>query len=81
MRNIGWKTRGSCANHPKPDLWHSDSPGNGWEVRLAKTICADCPVIQECAEYSITNEEPWGIWAGITQNTRRRMIRAARRTA
>lgn len=81
MSSLAWKLPGSCAKHENPDLWHTEAPGNTWETRLAKKICADCPVIDQCRECSILNEEPWGIWAGIGKNTRRRIIKTARRTA
>lgn len=81
MTNLAWKLHGACAGHPAPDIWHTEQPGNGWQPRLAKKICAECPVLNQCFEYSIANEEPFGIWAGVTQTQRRRIIQAARRPA
>jgi WhiB family redox-sensing transcriptional regulator len=36
------------------------------EIKLAKKICQDCPLIVKCAEYAIVAEEPFGIWGGLT---------------
>jgi WhiB family redox-sensing transcriptional regulator len=43
--------------------------------RQAKAICAVCPVRIECLEYSIKIREPYGIWGGLSEFERRRLIR------
>jgi len=39
----------------------------------AKTICKECPVIAECANYALTAREPFGIWGGLTSEDRRQL--------
>ena len=34
------------------------------EIAAAKRICAACPVMSQCLEQAIHNEEPWGVWGG-----------------
>jgi WhiB family redox-sensing transcriptional regulator len=34
------------------------------EIAAAKRICATCPVMSDCLEQAIRNEEPWGVWGG-----------------
>ena len=46
------------------------------EVRRAKAICAICPVMQECFDFAIENEEEYGIWGGTTR-TERQQFREA----
>ncbi|MFC7549462.1 WhiB family transcriptional regulator [Plantactinospora sp. GCM10030261] len=44
-----------------PDLWFSDSPA---ELELAKSLCGDCPLRQECLTGAVERAEPWGVWGG-----------------
>lgn len=54
--------------------------------RAAKALCEVCPVRQECLDYSIKNNELYGIWGGKTLSERdslrrrERARRAARRS-
>jgi WhiB family transcriptional regulator, redox-sensing transcriptional regulator len=50
-------------------------PEKGGSTREAKRICAACPVREECLEYSLTNEERFGIWGGLSERERRRVRR------
>jgi len=56
-----------------PELGHDrDVP------KMAKAICADCPVRSECLEYGI--HERFGIWGGLAIKERR-VVLALRRTS
>jgi len=35
-------------------------------TRYAKWVCKRCPLIQECREYAMQNEELVGIWGGTS---------------
>ncbi len=60
------------------DLFFSDEiPA----IRAAKAICATCPVQQLCLEHALTNRERDGVWGGLTEKERRRIIRQRRKTA
>ena len=41
---------------------------------LAKSICAECEVSEECLEYSLLHE-PFGIWGGKTERERKTLRR------
>lgn len=43
------------------------------EVR-AKSICAICPVREQCYDYAMAIREPYGIWGGFTESERRQML-------
>lgn len=62
-----------------PDLWFPDAGGEG--AADAKRICRRCPVIDACLAWAITNDERFGIWAGLTQTELRRLRRRTRRGA
>ena len=41
----------------------------------ARALCRTCPVQQACLEYSLTVQEPHGIWGGLNELERRRLLR------
>ena len=41
----------------------------------ARALCRACPVQQACLEYSLTVQEPHGIWGGMNELERRRALR------
>jgi len=42
--------------------------------RAAKRVCAACPVRQECLDYALRVREPFGIWGGLNETERRRLV-------
>lgn len=53
-------------------------PTRGQSAEAAKNICADCPVVQQCAQYAIDDHGLVGVFGGLTEGERDR-IRGARR--
>jgi WhiB family redox-sensing transcriptional regulator len=47
----------------------------------AKTICAACPVAEQCLEYAIETHQPDGVWGGLTAVERHRLVRRRQKTA
>jgi WhiB family redox-sensing transcriptional regulator len=47
----------------------------------AKQICAVCPVREPCLEHAITFREKQGVWGGLDERERRRLLRQRRKTA
>ena len=43
------------------------------QVKSAQEVCAVCPVFANCLEQALYNNEEYGIWAGTTGRTRRRI--------
>ncbi len=41
----------------------------------ARALCRSCPVQRQCLEYSMTIQEPHGIWGGLNELERRRLVR------
>jgi len=50
--------------------------GEGTENDAAKRVCAQCPVIDECLEYALVNQEKVGVWGGTSEKQRRKIRRA-----
>jgi Transcription factor WhiB/Transglycosylase-like domain len=76
---------GSCASHPAPGWW---SGKDLQERRAAKSVCASCPILDACREWSIgLPAADITIYGGLTQNdrvkerTRRRQDELAARLA
>lgn len=44
-----------------PDLWFAETPA---ELERAKTLCAECPIRDECLAGALSRGEPWGVWGG-----------------
>jgi Transcription factor WhiB len=42
--------------------------------RVAKAICAACPVRQPCALYALVHRELHGVWGGLSEADRRRRL-------
>ena len=43
--------------------------------QAARALCAQCPVQRTCLEYSLVVQEPHGIWGGLNELERRRLLR------
>lgn len=39
--------------------------------QLAQRCCGGCPARQECLDYALAADEPWGVWGGHTAAQRR----------
>jgi len=44
----------------------------------ARALCRSCRVLDECLEYSLAVEEPHGIWGGLNELERKRILRRRR---
>jgi len=64
--------RGNCAEKPPSVFFPSDGVG----VEVAKRVCADCPVRNQCLEYALENRIDHGVWGGTSERERRRILKA-----
>lgn len=66
-----WQEEANCLG-ADPDLFF---PERGASTREAKEVCRGCPVRLDCLEYSLVNNEKFGIWGGLSERERRRLRR------
>ncbi len=71
-----WMSAGNCRNYPPAVFFPSDGVG----VDRARTICADCPVVDQCLEYALENRIEHGVWGGCSERERRRILKRRRVT-
>lgn len=55
-------------------------PEKGEPIADVKRVCQGCPVRAECLEYSIVTNQRYGVWGGVSERNRRKLI-AKRREA
>lgn len=64
-----WTDTPSCAG-TNTEMWFAEDSEPGYrEANLLKRICAECPVKQQCLEYSL-HHSVQGYWAGTTPRRR-----------
>lgn len=55
-----------------PVLWF---PENSTKYDRAFRICASCPVQRECLKFSFDNREEFGIWGGVGESQRAKLLK------
>ncbi len=65
-----WRDRAVCVT-ADPEIFYPDKGGS---VTEAKRVCAHCPVTAECLDYALTHDEWWGVWGGMSEQERRRLM-------
>lgn len=72
---MSWEDDARCRTHD-PEIFFV--PRVAFE-RRAKTICSRCTVRTECLAYALEARIDFGIWGGLNDKERRRMLRRAPR--
>ena len=49
------------------------------EVAMAKAVCSQCPVVQQCLTWAIDSGQDEGVWGGMMPRERTRYRRQMRR--
>ena len=75
---MNWAEAAAC-RQVDPDLFFPIGTG-GPDLaasRRAQSICRGCAVRQECLEWALDHRIAYGIWGGLTEQQRERLVRAA----
>ncbi|MEV4346048.1 WhiB family transcriptional regulator [Actinoplanes sp. NPDC049596] len=72
-----WQRLGLCRGRDSAQFFHPDgergSSRNRREAK-AKAMCGACPVRAECAAHALAVREPYGVWGGLTEAERLRLL-------
>lgn len=74
-----WQYQGNCVTLETDLFFHPEGERGASRRRraeAAKSICATCPVLLQCREHALGTKEPYGIWGGMTEEERRKQLRA-----
>jgi WhiB family redox-sensing transcriptional regulator len=75
--STSWQDAAMCRGID-PEVFH---PQSDEEADEAKAICAACPVREPCLEYALLAREKLGVWGGLSERERRRVLRQRRKSA
>ena len=76
-----WQYDGACRGTDPMTFFHPEGergPSREQRDRAAKAICATCPVQRQCAEHALAVREPYGVWGGLTEEEREKIIARSR---
>jgi len=79
-----WQLDAACRGGDTEQFFHPENergPRRAAREAAAKAICAQCPVIRECASYALRTREPYGIWGGLGESERDEILAGRRRVA
>lgn len=79
MENWQWQTSAACRGMSDSDFFSPERErGQAKRNReaAAKTVCRSCPVIENCLDWALTVQEPYGIWGGLNADQRAELINA-----
>lgn len=69
----GWMDKAACTE-VAPDLFFADAT-NLVDTKLAKSVCAECRVKDQCLQYALENRMEHGVWGGLSVQERRSLLR------
>jgi len=64
-----------CQNFP--DLFYPEGKDKAIrdDTKLAKQLCQQCPIIDECRMYALQAKETYGIWGGLDAQDREQFLK------
>ncbi|MFB0617289.1 WhiB family transcriptional regulator [Streptomyces sp. AGS-58] len=81
MRAAHWSDQAACRDQDLTIFYPEDFPAGLvlMVTREAKSVCARCPVIEECLKAAMARSEPNGVWGGLDKDERRILRRREQR--
>ncbi|CAM3987033.1 MULTISPECIES: WhiB family transcriptional regulator [Helcobacillus] len=65
-----WATEGACAQLDPDEFFV-----RGADQQRVKQFCRGCPVLNHCLADALNNRIEFGVWGGMTERERRRLLR------
>ncbi|HEV8648151.1 MAG TPA: WhiB family transcriptional regulator [Actinomycetes bacterium] len=75
---FAWQERAACRETDGSAFFSRDGERGPTKRRReleAKRICLVCPVRAPCAAYALAHREPYGVWGGLSEDDRERILR------
>ena len=69
---INWLDQAACLGKGS-DLFYADAiytAENKKVIAKAKLFCKSCPVVADCLQYAINNDERFGVWGSFSAKER-----------
>lgn len=79
-----WQLQGTCREEDPELFFHPEGergPSRRNRESGAKSVCARCPVIVECARHALAVREPYGVWGGLSEDEREAIYITRRKLA
>ena len=79
-----WQLDAACRGSDAAAFFHPEGergPSRVAREHAAKSVCATCPVLLQCAEHALRVREPYGIWGGMSEDDREAVYAGGRRFA
>ena len=77
--DLAWRVQANCRGE---NAVHFFAPGHlerkaekDLREGSARALCRSCPVRDECLDHALETLEPHGIWGGMNELERRRLLR------
>jgi WhiB family transcriptional regulator, redox-sensing transcriptional regulator len=72
-----WQVDAACRGIDTSTFYHPENergPSRARREMRAKSVCARCPVIDDCLRWALTAREPYGVWGGLSVDERERLL-------
>ncbi len=72
-----WQVLAACRGMDVERFFHPQNesgPARDERIAAAKLVCQDCPVLAECRTHALTTREPYGVWGGLSESERARIL-------
>lgn len=74
-----WREQAACRGktavfYPEAGFRGGYNPALKAQVKAARAVCATCSVKDACLAHALAEDEPEGIWGGLTVAQRRRSV-------
>lgn len=74
---MSWRDEAACSGMDV-NIFYPEQGAGMPQTKRAKAICARCPVRIECLNDALARNERYGVWGGMSERERRRLLRVAR---
>lgn len=77
LESYEWQWDGACMGVDSSVFFSPEAERGAKRQRreeAAKALCATCPVIEQCREHALRVQEPYGVWGGLTESERAKLL-------